>query len=57
MWRFLVLSASMFAAAATAEPPTASDSLRLVDFTGDFDKVAADTASMDDQAKVAAFER
>jgi len=53
----LVFGASMLAWTAMAAPPTASDSLRLVDLTGEFDKVAANTASMDDQAKIAAFEK
>ena len=53
----------MLAAAGALLPQTgfaadpANDSLRLVDLTPQFDKVAADTAGMDDQAKVAAFEK
>jgi hypothetical protein len=58
MWLCLLLSASMLAGvAATAAPPPAADSLRLVDLTSEFDKVAAETASMDDPAKIAAFEK
>ena len=53
----LVFGASTLAWTAMAAPPTAPDSLRLVDLTGEFDKVAAETASMDDPAKIAAFEK
>jgi hypothetical protein len=35
----------------------ANDSLRLVDLTAQFDKVALETAGMDDKSKVAAFEK
>lgn len=54
----LILGASVLAWAAAAAPPApAPDSLRLVDLTAEFDKVATDTAGMDDQARVAAFEK
>lgn len=56
----LVLGASILscaAAAAAASPPPAPDALRLVDLTAQFDKVAAETAGVGDQAKIAAFEK
>jgi len=53
----LVFGASMLAWTAMAASPPAPDSLRLVDLTGEFDKIATDTASLDDQAKIAAFEK
>ena len=54
----LVLGASALAWTAVAAPPSAApDSLRLVDLTAEFDKVAIETAGMDDQAKIAAFEK
>ena len=51
----LALALTLAAGGAAAAPP--SDSLRLVDLTAQFDKVAAETAGMDDQARVAAFEK
>ena len=51
----LALALTLAAGGAVAVPP--SDSLRLVDLTAEFDKVAAETAGMDDQARVAAFEK
>ena len=51
----LALALTLAAGGAAAAPP--SDSLRLVDLTAQFDKVAAETAGMDDQARVTAFEK
>ena len=51
----LALALTLAAGGAVAVPPP--DSLRLVDLTAQFDKVAAETAGMDDQARVAAFEK
>ena len=51
----MALALTLAAGGAAAAPP--SDSLRLVDLTAEFDKVAAETAGMDDQARVAAFEK
>ena len=54
----LALGASLLACAAAAAPPAPHpDSLRLVDLTAEFDKVALETVGMDDQARVAAFEK
>lgn len=59
--RILVaLGLSVITGAAAASPAPSSpsdDSLRLVDLTGEFDRVATETSAMDDKARVAAFEK
>ena len=52
----LAAAAALLPQGALAVEP-AQDSLRLVDLTAQFDRVALETAGMDDQAKVAAFEK
>lgn len=53
----LALTASLMAGTAAASPAPDPNSLRLVDLTSEFDKVALETVGMDDQARVAAFEK
>lgn len=52
----LFLSAGAAAASPNSSSPSA-ESLRLVDLTAEFDRVALETAGMDDKARVAAFEK
>ena len=54
MMKWLGTGMLLIAAASSA---LAQDDLRLVDLTGEFDRFATSTASMDDSARVKAFEQ